>query len=459
MNHVHQQTIPALLQSGLGRWCTVAMVACVLGVSCESEMLSEVSGTSSAAGTYDIQASACHDSKRQKDNRFNRIVSEHYFTGSDCTPRRYKKYEHRGADDAFVVFLHGRGGFAERYDALFTSLNGYPGPNVPIEETLADLPVTFFSVDLAGHGKSAGLKGHIDSVDTYVEDLRKLMDSVPRLKHHTRPIYLMSHSTGGLVTALFAQKYPESVDALISNAPAYGIEAPPGVPAGALQQLVNFYVQAGLDTLCSAPAGMDIPTLGAIAACHGNPTLNACFNDPSQPVCASLTNCLLQGLPNDCGAPAIDFAGLRNAFEYLYTLDDGCQTGRDPIAACTFGGPDFAGTTTDFDYCVWSESHSLAGVSPTMGWVAAMYDGIAQLTPDMDVPTLILATPIDPIATYQSQVDMCTAMPDCTLAVFPPVPEQNIYFFHQMLLEQQRSDVIRVIRDFIVDQTDIAGMN
>lgn len=449
MNHVLPPKIPSTRRLRYWRLPTAVVMACVLGISCESEMWPEMSMNHPGESVSDIQTNECHDFNRHKDSRFNRVISEHYFTGSDGTPRRYKKYEHRGGDDAFVIFLHGRGGFAERYDALFTSLNGYPGPDVPIDETLADLPITFFSVDLAGHGKSAGLKGHIDRVNTYVEDLKQLIDSIPRLKYHTKPIYLMSHSTGGLITALFAQQYPEYVDALISNAPAYGIEPPPGVPAQALQQLVNFYVQAGLDTLCTTPAGIDVPTLGAIAACHGDPTLNACFNDPSMAICETLTNCLFQGLPNDCGAPPIDFSGLHATFDYLYTLEDGCQVGRDPIPACTFGGSDFAGTTTDFDYCIWSESHPLAGVSPTMGWVKAMYAGIAQLSPAINVPTLILATPIDPIATYQSQVDMCSAMPDCTLAVFPPVPDQNIYFFHQMLLEQRRSEVISAIRNFI----------
>ena len=410
-----------------------------------AEKFSNAPGLQSAAACY-------HGAHGVIDFRFGRVVTERWFVGSDDTLRRYKRYENIGRDEAFVVFLHGRGGYIERYDALFTARNGYPGYDVPIEETLADLPITFFSVELAGHGKSDGLRGHIDTVDTYVDDLKRFMDSIPRLRHHTKPIYLMSHSTGGLVSALFARQYPDMVDGLISSAPAYGVLPPPGVPDGALEQIVNFYVQVGLGTLCTSPEGIDIPTLGAIAACHGDPTLYACFNDPALPQCASLTQCLLAGQPNDCGMPPIDFAALKGAFEHLYTLEEGCQTGRDPIPACTFGGEDFSGMTTDYDYCVWSESHPLAGVSPTVGWIAAMYDGIAGLSPDIDIPALLLVTPIDPLVPPTSQIGMCNAMPDCTLALFASNPDENVYFFHQLLLETRRAEVIGAIRTFLDTQ-------
>ncbi len=314
-----------------------------------------------------------------RDRRFKRIITEGYVRDANDVRIRYKQYEHIGNDAAYMIFIDGFADFIEKYEFLFTAKNEYPGPSVPRNETLADLPITFFSLDLVGHGESDGLPSHVDDADEYVENVLALINGIPKLKAHRRPIIVASHSMGGLVAMRFAESHPEFVDALVLSSPMWGIQEPPGVPAGILRDLSNFYVAAGLSTLCAMPDGIEPLTLAAMAACQTDPTLNACFNDPSLPMCGALTMCLLQGLPNDCGLPPIDFAGLSALFQSFYLMPPGCHTMPDAKAACTFPGPDFNGTTTDYDFCVWSESHPPAGPNATFGWLAASYDGIDDM--------------------------------------------------------------------------------
>ena len=65
------------------------------------------------------------------------------------------------------------------------------------------------------------------------------------------------------------------------------------------------------------------------------------------------------------------------------------------------------------------------------------------------MPTLVLTSPIDPLVTPESHVAVCEALPNCTLVPFPPNPDEGIYFFHQLLGETHRAEVISVIRQFL----------
>ena len=162
--------------------------------------------------------------------------------------------------------------------------------------------------------------------------------------------------------------------------------------------------------------------------------------------------CLLQGLPNDCGMPPIDFAGLNALFQSFYAMEPGCHSNTDPVAACTVGGPDFNGGTTDVDYCLWAESHPLAGPPPTFGWLSAGYVGIDALMENLaaiDMPTLVLSSPIDPVVIPESHVAVCEALDDCTYAPFISDPDAGLYYFHNLLAETDRATTIGVVREYL----------
>jgi alpha-beta hydrolase superfamily lysophospholipase len=416
-------------------------------------------GLSVAAGDNGIEVRQSKNAlctRPVRDWRFNRLVYEGEVTGADDASLRYKQYEHIGRDSAVVLFLGGFADFVEKYEFLFTAKNEYPGRTVPSDETLADLPITFFSLDQVGHGKSDGLKSHIDDFDTYVENVKAMVDRIRTLKGTRLPLILMSHSMGGLEAARFAETYSDDVDGLIFSSPMWGIQEPPGVPTGMLRPLADFYVAAGLNTLCATPLGIDPTTLAAIAICQSDPTLSACFNNPSQPMCSALTMCLLQGQPNNCGLPPIDFAGLNALFQSLYMMPQGCSEMPDAEAICTVGGPEFQGTTSDFDFCVWSESHPLAGPQATFGWLSASYQGIDDMTTALsaiDMPTLVLTSPIDPIVIPETHTAVCGALPNCTLVPFISNPDEGLYYFHQLLAETDHASVIAAVRQFLTEFT------
>jgi hypothetical protein len=74
----------------------------------------------------------------QRDKVFHKVVIEGSYTGTDGKPIRFKRYEKLGQDKAFRIWLEGMGGFIEQQEALFTSLNEFPGGAPPLAETLAE---------------------------------------------------------------------------------------------------------------------------------------------------------------------------------------------------------------------------------------------------------------------------------------------------------------------------------
>lgn len=426
--------------------CLSGIVFTVLMAACEENL---VSNAEQISVTSDEEALRMHG---VRDRRFKRIVTEGTFTGVDGETLRYKRYEHIGPDAAYVIFLHGFSGYLEKYEYLFTARNEYPGSGIPRDETLADLPVTFFAFDEVGHGKSSGIRDHIDDFDVYVENLKIFIDSIWNLKHHTRPIVLMGHSMGGLIIARFQETYPEYADALVAVAPMWGLQEPADVPEGMLRALADFYVSVGLGELCARADGVDALTFAAIALCHQDPTLNACFNTPSNPECSSLTMCLLQGLPNDCGMPPIDFVGLNALFQSFYTMAPGCQTMPDPVSVCSPDSPEFNGCTTDFEYCVYFESHPLAGPNPTFGWLSAGFEGIDNLMENLSgikVPAAVLSSPIDPDVTPESHVTVCDALPDCTYIPFISDPDAGVYYLHQLLASSDKATTVGAVQAYL----------
>ncbi|MFN2464756.1 MAG: lysophospholipase [Candidatus Dormibacteria bacterium] len=76
-----------------------------------------------------------------------------------------------------------------------------------------------YSYDQRGNGKSPGQRGHIDSYRQLEQDL----DAFVRLATEAEPgleRVLMGHSTGAILTLLFAEDHPGRMDRLLLSAPA-----------------------------------------------------------------------------------------------------------------------------------------------------------------------------------------------------------------------------------------------
>lgn len=424
----------------IGASACISAAAMLAGCAVATDESGDLTGEQST----DVE-SACK-TKAKLDFEYGRIIKTSTFNGADGNPVRYREYQHLGRDKAIVVFLNGRAEFIEKYDVLFSSLHEFPEGAASPEETLADLPVTFVTLDHEGQGASIDgrVRSHVDDFDFFVEDVGTLFERVPALRKHKAPVYLVAHSMGGLVAARFAQQNQDKVDGLVLSSPMLGMRAPAGATAEQLGQVAAFYAASapyglGLDKLCTSPPGVDASVLIGIAGCHADPTLMGCFYDPSQPICATLTQCLLFGYPNECGLPAIDFAALQGALQYLQAQPEGCDT---RPAACPF--PEL---TTSEASCWYAEDHPLHGPEATFGWLNQAFIAQCELYAGatIEMPTLILSNTNDTIVDPSKHVCEAPFGSDCQLATYTD-------YGHELLTSADRAEPLGVIRSFLRDQ-------
>ncbi len=78
-----------------------------------------------------------------------------------------------------------------------------------------------YAVDHEGHGQSEGERALIPDFETVVTDLRRL-DEQARDAHPGLPVVLVGHSMGGLIAARFAQRYGDTLAAVVLSGPLIG---------------------------------------------------------------------------------------------------------------------------------------------------------------------------------------------------------------------------------------------
>ncbi|MFM0378623.1 lysophospholipase [Paraburkholderia strydomiana] len=94
-----------------------------------------------------------------------------------------------GTPRATVALIHGLAEHAGRYRALATRLNA--------------AGVELMAIDLRGHGRAPGKRAYVDRFDDYLLDAQALLDAAFQARPHA-PLFLMGHSMGGAVAALYA---------------------------------------------------------------------------------------------------------------------------------------------------------------------------------------------------------------------------------------------------------------
>ena len=96
-----------------------------------------------------------------------------------------------GAPRGVLVIHHGLADHGARYAGL--------------AEPLVRAGFAVWALDMRGHGRSAGARASSPSIDAFLDDLDAFLREV-RAAEPGRPVFLMGHSLGGLITARYATR-------------------------------------------------------------------------------------------------------------------------------------------------------------------------------------------------------------------------------------------------------------
>ena len=136
-------------------------------------------------------------------------------------------YRHKPADNETgrMVIAHGLGEHSGRYAHII--------------DRIVNLGVSVWAPDHRGHGQSGGKRGHIDSMDQYINDFKKMIDIAKTDMPAGMKFFLLGHSMGGLIVLSFVESYPNSADGVIASSPGLrpGMKVP--VIKGAVAKILS----------------------------------------------------------------------------------------------------------------------------------------------------------------------------------------------------------------------------
>ncbi|MGI5880460.1 MAG: lysophospholipase [Syntrophomonadaceae bacterium] len=167
-------------------------------------------------------------------------ITEGSFIGVDNIVLHYRSWEVE-PQKGCVVIAHGIGEHSGRYNNLINYMDG--------------CQVGFYSPDHRGHGKSEGSRGHINSFNDYVNDLKTFIDMVHSL-NPSQPVILLGHSMGGVIACQFALAWPQDIDGLILS--SAGLK--PGADIPVWKSTLGKLLSKALPAF-SMPSGLDASLL------------------------------------------------------------------------------------------------------------------------------------------------------------------------------------------------------
>ena len=117
----------------------------------------------------------------------------------------YKKWI---ADSPKAIFLlvHGLGAHSGRWEYL--------------ADFFVARGISSYAIELRGFGETTGLRGHIDSFSTYIEDITRLSEIIS-VDNKDKKIFLIGESTGALLSFLTASSTGHLFDGMACLSPAF----------------------------------------------------------------------------------------------------------------------------------------------------------------------------------------------------------------------------------------------
>ena len=152
-------------------------------------------------------------------------------------------WEPSSSTRAPVALVHGYGEHSSRYAHVATHL---------VQHSYA-----VHTYDQRGYGRSQGRRAYISTFDQYVDDLALFLDYLQK-RTSGRPLFLLAHSMGGVVSLLYVLQHNPDLAGLLLSSPA--LKASQSV-APLLQKVAHLL-------------GMLVPTLRVLPANHDHLSRN-----------------------------------------------------------------------------------------------------------------------------------------------------------------------------------------
>lgn len=131
-----------------------------------------------------------------------------YFKGVRNVSIAYQTWLPEGETKAAILLLHGLGEHSSRY--------------LDLVNRLLPLGYAIYSLDHIGHGKSEGVRKHVDTFEDFTSTLDIYLEQVKR-GVGDKPLFLFGHSMGGLIAANFLLDNQAHFSGAILSAPALKI--------------------------------------------------------------------------------------------------------------------------------------------------------------------------------------------------------------------------------------------
>ncbi|MCP5498530.1 MAG: lysophospholipase [Leptospiraceae bacterium] len=110
-----------------------------------------------------------------------------------------------------LVIQHGFGEHSDRYKNLL--------------DKLKDSDFNIYALDSRGHGRSEGIRGHVEQFQYYVDDLSHLIH-IAQEENNTKKIFLLGHSLGGVIALQYSLELnnQDYLHALLLSAPGLKVK-------------------------------------------------------------------------------------------------------------------------------------------------------------------------------------------------------------------------------------------
>jgi len=99
-------------------------------------------------------------------------------------------------------------------------LGGHSGNWEYLAEHFLKNRISSYALELKGFGHTGELKGHIDSMNIYIKDVRRLHYLIKK-EHKGKKIFLFGESMGGLISFMTAIRKPDLFDGLACFSPGF----------------------------------------------------------------------------------------------------------------------------------------------------------------------------------------------------------------------------------------------